>query len=1086
MLYLKSLNSKMSYRHLLFFSVLLFLLSGFISPAQLHAQQSRHQVSGIVLDEKGEPVPGASVTVFNSSIGTITDLDGKFKLNVPDKSTVTVSFVGYENQQFTISKNAELRITLKENTISLNEVVAIGYGKQSRATITSAISKVQAKDLPIASAGNPLSLLKGKVAGLEVRVNSGQPGSDPQLILRGGTSTSPETDNPLVIIDGIIRSMKDVNMQDIESIEVLKDAASTAIYGARANNGIVNITTKKGKAGKGKINLRYGLNVDNQPQRYSLASGRDYLYVSRLSALHALNPQNYLTGSFAMSTSNPRNSLNTTAFLDDYITNYGQGYVDDLLFNQGWETMEDPVTGKTLIFKDTDFQDRLFQTATGHDINVDFSGGTDKNTYFASIGYLDQPGIVKGTSYSRMSLLYNNSYKIKDKLKVNSSLNYTFREYIDLGNSENSVMSRAARMPRTVRDFFEDGRPAPGEIRNDFRTRDHELYYRTNNNYVSRTNISLGLEWEILPGLKFEPIFSFYNNEGLSNSFEKANEIFADRRASASHNMDLHFQYDAILSYIKSIKKHNFTAMAGINQTNDHSFAMSGSGNGAPTDYIPTLNATTQESQKVSTTYYEDKMTSIFGRITYDYDKKYLFSASIRRDGSSRFAANNRFGIFPGVSAGWNMHNEDFFKPASRIINILKLRSSWGQTGNNTLALADTEGKYNPGYLYNGQTGLLNTVLANNNLLWEKTSSVDLGFDLGMFNNRLNILFDVYSKITKDRLMSQRMWAESGFSSIKSNYGEMISKGFELEISGTPIKTRNFSWNASFNFALNNLVCGKLPDNGTEKNRTGGGIIYDTKLEKYVYAGGFAEGERPGARFAFESLGVYATDEEAADAPYDELVAASSVGLPKVGGDTKWRDVDGNDTINYKDLVFVGYLHPDKMGGFTNTFTYKKFTLRVVTDFSMGNVIDNMFRAGANSSGRNNIAPTTDIIGPDIWKKQGDIATIPRYDVESDWDFGKRNHARPNSPTIGFNGGSVNTLYIKKGDYLAFREVSLSYSLRGSWLDDFKMSGIDLSLSVFNLGYLTGYDGLTPEVIGADAGKFPRPRSVIFTANLSF
>lgn len=1086
MLYLKSLNSKMPFRHLLFFSVLLFFLSGTFNPAQLHAQQNRHQVSGIVLDEKGEPVPGASVTVLNANIGTITDLDGKFKLNVPDKSTVSVSFVGYENQQFNISKNADLRITLKENAISLNEVVAIGYGKQSRATITSAISKVQAKDLPIASTGNPLSLLKGKVAGLEVRVNSGQPGSDPQLILRGGTSTSPESDNPLVIIDGIIRSMKDVNMQDIESIEVLKDAASTAIYGARANNGIVNITTKKGKAGKGKINVRYGLNVDNQPQRYSLASGRDYLYVSRLSALHALNPQNYLTGSFAMSTSNPRNSLNTTAFLDEYVTNYGQDYVDDLLFNQGWETMEDPVTGKMLIFKDTDFQSRLFQTATGHDINVDFSGGTDKNTYFASIGYLDQPGIVKGTSYSRMSLLYNNSYKVKDNLKVNSSLNYSLREYIDLGNNENSVMSRAARMPRTVRDYFEDGRPAPGEIRNDFRTRDHELYYRTNNNYVSRTNISLGLEWEILPGLKFEPIFSFYNNEGLSNSFEKANEIFADRRASASHNMDLHFQYDAILSYVKTIKKHNFSAMAGLNQTNDHSYSMSGSGNGAPTDYIPTLNATTQESQKVSTTYYVDKMTSIFGRLTYDFDKKYLFSASIRRDGSSRFAANNRFGIFPGVSAGWNMHNEDFFQPATRVINNLKLRSSWGQTGNNTLALADTEGKYNPGYLYNGEAGLLNTVLANNNLLWEKTSSVDLGFDLGMFNNRLNVLFDVYSKITKDRLMSQRMWAESGFSSIKSNYGEMISKGFEVEISGTPVKTKDFSWNASFNFAFNRLVCGKLPDNGTEKNRTGGGLIYDTKLGKYVYTGGLAEGERPGARFAFESLGVYATDEEAADAPYDELVAASSVGLPKVGGDTRWRDVDGNDTINYKDLVFVGYLHPDKMGGFTNTFTYKKFTLRVVTDFSMGNVIDNMFRAGANSSGRNNIAPTTDIIGPDIWKKQGDIATIPRYDVESDWDFGKRNHARPNSPTIGFKDGSANTLYIKKGDYLAFREVSLSYSLRGSWLDDFKMSGIDLSLSVFNLGYLTGYDGLTPEVIGADAGKFPRPRSVIFTANLSF
>jgi len=277
-----------------------------------------------------------------------------------------------------------------------------------------------------------------------------------------------------------------------------------------------------------------------------------------------------------------------------------------------------------------------------------------------------------------------------------------------------------------------------------------------------------------------------------------------------------------------------------------------------------------------------------------------------------------------------------------------------------------------------------------------------------------------------------------------------------------------------------------LPYNGQEKNRTNGGIIYDTKSGKYVYAGGFAEGERPGSRFAFQSLGVYATDEEAADAPYDELVAASSVGLPKVGGDTKWRDVDGNDTINYKDLVFVGYIHPDRIGGFTNTFNYKGLTLRVVTDFSMGNVIDNMFRGGSNSSGRNNIATMTDVTSKDIWKKQGDIATIPRYDVESDWDFGKRNHARPNSPTIGFSNGTVNTLYIKKGDYLAFREVSLSYALRGVWLEKIKVSGIDLSLAVYNLGYLTAYDGLTPEVIGADAGKYPRPRSVVFTTNLSF
>ena len=1087
MLKSKNANSKLKVRQLLFYSLLLVFLASALNFTPLYAQDSKGLTTGTVKDESGDPVIGASVVVQGTESGTITDVNGKFSLKTSDNATLTVSYIGFESQKVIAKKNSNLKIVLKENYVVLNEVVAIGYGKQSRATITSSISKVQAKDLSIANVANPLSLLQGKVAGLEVRVGSGQPGSDPTIILRGGTSTSPESDTPLVIIDGIIRTMKDVNTQDIESIEVLKDAASTAIYGSRANNGIVNITTKKGKQGKGKINLRYGLNVDNQPKRYQLSTAHDYLYATRTSALHALNPQNYLSGAFAMSTENARNTLNTTAFLDDYVSKYGQAYVDDLLTNKGWETMEDPVNpGKLLIFKDTNFQDALFQTAVGQDVNIDFSGGNDKSTYFASAGYLDQPGIVTGTSYKRMSFLYNNSYKIRENLKVLSSLNYSFRKYVDLGNTEGNVMSRAARMPRTVRDYYEDGTPAPGELRNDFRTRAHELYYRTSENYVSRTNLSLGLEWTILPGLKFEPTFSFYNNEGISNSFEKANQIYADRKASASHNLDAHFQYDAILSYTKSILKHNFVAMAGINQTNDHSYAMSGSGYGAPTDYITTLNATSTTSQKVSTTYYINKMTSLFGRITYDYDKRYLFSASIRRDGSSKFAADNRFGIFLGMSAGWNMHNENFFKPILKTVNSLKLRASYGQTGNNILTLADTEGKYSPGYMYNGQAGLLNTVLANNDLLWEKTTSADAGLDVGLFNNRINLIFDIYSKLTTNRLMSQPLWAESGFTSIKSNYGEMKSKGVEFEINATPVKTKDFTWNTSFNFAFNQLVCGALPNNGAEKNRISGGIIFDPQSGTYVYAGGLAEGERPGARFAFQSLGVYSTDAEAASAPYDALVAASSIGLPKKGGDTRWKDVDKNDTIDFRDLVQVGYLNPNITGGFTNTFTYKGFTLRIVTDFSMGNVIDNMFRAGANADSRNNYATLTDVTGPDIWKKQGDIATIPRYDVESDWDFGMRNHARPNSPTIGFNGGSLNTLYIKKGDYLAFREVSLSYALTGKWLENLKISGINLSLSVYNLGYLTAYDGLTPEVIGADAGTFPRPRSVIFTANFSF
>lgn len=258
---------------------------------------------------------------------------------------------------------------MRSSSVALSDVVVIGYGKQSKAALTSAITKVDSKDMAISPTGNPMSMLQGKVPGMEIRVNSGQPGADPQIIVRGGTTTAPESDSPMVIIDGVIRTMKDINYADIETIQVLKDAASTAIYGSKASRGIVMITTKQGKAGKGSISFSYGLSVDHQPKRMPLSGAREYLTATRTAALHATDPDKYLSGTFAMSTANKRNALNTTAFLDDYIANYGQGYVEDLLYNQGWEMMEDPANpGKMLIFKETDFQDNLFQTPVNHDL----------------------------------------------------------------------------------------------------------------------------------------------------------------------------------------------------------------------------------------------------------------------------------------------------------------------------------------------------------------------------------------------------------------------------------------------------------------------------------------------------------------------------------------------------------------------------------------------------------------------------------------------------------------------------------------------------------------------------------------------
>ena len=284
------------------------------------SNQENITVKGVVIDDKGELIIGATVTLKGTTQATFTDVDGRFSINVPANGTLIFSFVSMNTVEIPINGKKEINVTMTSTNVDLSEVVVIGYGTQSRATVTTSISKVEAKDMGIVPSGNPMTLLQGKVPGLEIRVPSGQPGSDPQIILRGGSTTSPEADAPLVIIDGAIRTIRDVNYQDIETIQVLKDAASTAIYGSKASNGIIIITTKQGKSGTGRISFSYGLTIDHQPKRYPLSDAREYLTATRKAALHARNKNNYLTGSFAMSTSNDRNALNTTAFLDDYIS----------------------------------------------------------------------------------------------------------------------------------------------------------------------------------------------------------------------------------------------------------------------------------------------------------------------------------------------------------------------------------------------------------------------------------------------------------------------------------------------------------------------------------------------------------------------------------------------------------------------------------------------------------------------------------------------------------------------------------------------------------------------------------------------
>lgn len=1060
---------------------------------QKTAKQQTVTVKGHVNDQSGEPLIGVTILLKESSLGAATDAEGSYSIAAPANGTLVFSYIGMNPKEVKINGQTVINVTMTENSESLEDVVVIGYGKQSRATVTSSISKVNAEDMAIAPSYNVMSMLQGKVPGMQVNFSSGRPGVSPSVTIRGGTTTTPGSDTPLYIIDGVISTITDLNYADIESVEVLKDAASTAIYGAKAANGIVMITTKSGQKGSAKISFSYGLSIDNQPKRMPISDAREYLQITREAAVRAYNPDKYLTGSFGMSTNNVVDSYVNLAFLDDWITMYGQSYVEDLLTNRGWETMEDPATpGKMLLFKNEDFQDNLMRTPVNHDFNMNISGGNDRGNYYVSFGYLKQDGIVIGNDYDRWSFKTSGSYKVFSCLTARSSVTYINRKFVGL--NENNVMARASLMPPTTRQYYEDGRPAPGENTASFRTRLHEVYYQSKYNAVDRLNLSAELDFEPIKNLHIRPMFSFRLDNTKNHQFERENEVQKSRISISERDMTKNYQYDIIANYGIELWDHNnFDFMAGYNHTYTDGFDLTLNGYGGTSDKIETINGvSTIDMSKTTSSQSFKKMSSVFGRINYNYDMKYLLSVSLRYDGSSHFAANHKYALFPGVSAGWNIHRENFFRNLTPVVNNLKLRASWGKAGNDNLSLANTEGKYSAGYNYGGEAGLLNTTLANQDLLWEETTSADLGLDVGLFNNRLSMLFDIYRKETSNRLIDEKLWSETGFSSIKANYGTLITKGIEIAVNATPVQTRDFNWDVSASFAFHRTIVGKLPDNGAKRNRINGGVIFDEKLGKYIEVGGLAEGERFGAQFAFKMDGVYATDEEAAGAPYDKIVHSTRLGQGKVGGDAIWHDFDKNGIIDQYDMYCVGYLNPDKMGSFNNIFRFKNFTLRFMTDFSAGNVIDNRYRASANGNLRHNYATLHEMATSAAWHKQGDIATIPRYDCNADLGDGKRNHVRgangANCPlgftsTYGSNEGTSNDLYISKGDYWAFRELSLSYTLRNKFLQRHHVDFVTVTAAVYNLGYLTAYEGLTPEIIGADTGQYPRPRSFLFSLN---
>lgn len=1080
-----------------------------ISSVQLSFTQVK-TISGTVMDEASQPLPGVNIQIKGTGTGTQTDENGKFSIDVSAGQTLVVSYLGYGNEEINITSETNvLNISMTPSAQELEGLVVVGYGTQSRRNVTSAVSKLDNSVLANAPRSNVGGALQGTLPGLQVVNLTGQPGAIPYILLRGGASIN-NPGSPLVVIDGVIRPFNDISPDDIASIDLLKDAASTAIYGARANNGVILITTKQGKSGAGQITYKVNYGINNRRDGYNYLNARDYIYNTRLGHL---NSQRTLAQA---NSSRGFGLLTDAANLASFdIRSFSSANAN--LLTQGWDTIADPYGG-TIIFKDHsgEVENVVFRDTKTQDHYISGSGGNDRGTYFASMNYYKEDGVIVGSDYKRYTGALNGSYKLNKKLEVNSGINVSTASQLGVNGSEVNNLYRNLSIWPTFNPWLDEAKtkPNPGNGIND----GNPLYWLdklARSNEVNRFTGNLGLKYDILEGLYLKLSGNGYYAQSQNESFQKATQtylnLFANppsfsntaRTSTFSLNKSFQRTLNSILNYTKSFGEHNFTAMVGAEHYNLASTSIQVQGTNAPTDDIPTANASTLFAAGSNfTSKSEYRIISSFGRLNYNFKEKYLLSLVYRQDGVSSLASKNRWGFFPGMSAGWIVDNESFFQNSgiNKYINSLKLRASYGFNGNVTnIGNYETQGVYGSQGNYNGLGGFLSTGLVNSSLVWEKSKTLDIGADIGLFNNKATLMIDYFNRETSDLLTGLSLPSYTGYNSVTTNLGTYNNKGIELSGTVSLIKSPSgFSWDIGANatFIKNKIV--QLPFNGNENNRQGGLQVYDPVQGKVVWVGGLQEGRQLGDIYGYRQVSIFKDDADVkakAGNRYDAVARISgpernNTGTNKITpGDVNWDDIDKNDTIDSRDQVFLGNIYPKWTGGITTTVGFKGFSLFGRMEFATGHVIYNdlVARVLGGYQGTFNYID---------WQKRAWSPTNTETDIPKVYfadqvtaPNGKQNYTRANNAGSVLNGN--NSRFYEKGDYLALREITLSYDFSKSLLSKTKIvSGLRAYVNINNLLYFTNFSGLTPEPAlsqgGVYAGTYPTPKSFVFGLQASF
>ncbi len=1029
-------------------------------------------ISGYVIDNNKQPLAGVYVIIKGTKTGTATNMNGKFSIAAKINDILEFRMIGFTTVEVKVSDKTVYTVTMEQKSIGLDEVVVIGYGSESRRILTSSVTKVGGdilQNVPVTTIGEGL---KGQLAGVKVVSYNNSPGSEVQFRVRGGSSIQL-TNDPLIIVDGIESSMEGLNTSDIESIEVLKDAASTAIYGARASNGVILVSTKKGKIGKTLVTFESSVAYQEPARKYDLLNAEEFLTVVRPAVAAGRYPnRNSLATSYG--TGNTSSSNYSTRYLAD-----GESVPE------GYKSMKDPLDqSKTLIFQDNSFQDVLFRNTFWQNYYLGVTGGSEDVKFALSAGYINDDGVGLGTGFSRYTLKGNTQVKANKRMDLNLAFVYSEMNTDEYDNQRN-VIARGLSAAPTQKIYLEDGTPAPGYSA----TTPNPVFYDTyndQNKVQSNLTINGNLKYDLLKGLSFNTQGSIFRRRYDANSFEKANYYSQERKVSVVNNILKRNKIDMFFSYRKTFNKiQSISAVAGYSYQDDLSDRTTVSGYGSSTDKITTLNGATTYDPTLTTGVREGmRLAGFYGRIIYDYKKRYLLTGTFRADGSSKFAKGNQWGFFPGMSAGWIVTEEDFMKSAAKYLSLMKLRVSYGQTGNNNISYYDALGSYTPSVIYDSKGGILTEKMPNRELKWEYTNQFDIGIDLGLFNDRITVIADYFDKRSKNLLFEKELPNTSGYSYVMYNVGEVKFYGYDLEVNTKNIINKNFQWTSKFIWSYVNNKVLKLADNGRDKNRIGG--INGTYPDGTTYSfGGIAEGESLYSFYGYKTAGILQTTEAADNAHYDDLSTGWRDGQAVKGrksiGDYEWVDRNGDGKITDEDQFCLGVTEPTTTGSISNLFNYKNFGLNLTLDWALGHsVYEEAYSRFFLGTYSYNHALARGVL--DTWSTSNTNAKYARFVVD-DTGGGSNNFGRRSN------------VFTYKGDYLCVREIGFSYNVNGKKFK--KSTGIQnlaLTLTLNNLYYFTALPGLGSPEIGSESSystystyyNYPPTRKFALGARITF